>query len=96
MYHGQTIHGNRFAEMRLNDFFLGSLILFHDFLIIFWLTFYWQVHHRPITSDSWIETSTPYWYLANDSAIKVANRGDFNKGWEATGLRGENYLLCIY
>ncbi|XP_002095216.3 uncharacterized protein LOC6534539 [Drosophila yakuba] len=61
IYHGQTINGNRFAEMRLNDFFLGSLILFHDFLIIFWLTFYWQIHYRPITPDSWLETSTPYY-----------------------------------
>ncbi|EDV52156.1 uncharacterized protein LOC6544325 [Drosophila erecta] len=61
MYHGQTINGNRFAEMRLNDFFLGSLILFHDFLIIFWLTFYWQIHYRPITADSWLDTSTPYY-----------------------------------
>ncbi|KAH8386147.1 hypothetical protein KR200_011147 [Drosophila serrata] len=57
IYHAQTIHGNRFAEMRLNDFFLGSLILFHDFLIIFWLTFYWQIHHRFITPDSWIASS---------------------------------------
>ncbi|XP_020803214.1 uncharacterized protein LOC110179973 [Drosophila serrata] len=57
IYHAQTIHGNRFAEMRLNDFFLGSLILFHDFLIIFWLTFYWQIRHRFITPDSWIASS---------------------------------------
>ncbi|KAM8708540.1 hypothetical protein ACLKA7_015508 [Drosophila subpalustris] len=42
MYHAQTINGSRFAEMRLNDALLGSLILFHDFLIIYWLTFYWQ------------------------------------------------------
>ncbi|XP_050742183.1 uncharacterized protein LOC108030514 isoform X2 [Drosophila biarmipes] len=62
MYHAQTINGNRFAEMRLNDFYLGSLILFHDFLIIFWLTFYWQVFYRPTTPDSWIETSTPIEY----------------------------------
>ncbi|KAH8296104.1 hypothetical protein KR054_001916, partial [Drosophila jambulina] len=46
IYHAQTIHGNRFAEMRLNDFFLGSLILFHDFLIIFWLTFFWQIQYK--------------------------------------------------
>ncbi|XP_037719695.1 uncharacterized protein LOC119553399 isoform X2 [Drosophila subpulchrella] len=62
MYHAQTINGNRFAEMRLNDFYLGSLILFHDFLIIFWLTFYWQVFYRLITPDSWIVTSTPNKY----------------------------------
>lgn len=42
MYHAQTINGSRFAEMRLHDYCLGSLILFHDFLIIYWLTLYWQ------------------------------------------------------
>ncbi|SPP89729.1 uncharacterized protein LOC117591249 isoform X1 [Drosophila guanche] len=57
MYHAQTIHGNRFAEMRLNDFILGSLILFHDFLIIYWLTFYNQIHYRPITTDKYIASS---------------------------------------
>ncbi|XP_023031960.2 uncharacterized protein LOC111518710 [Drosophila willistoni] len=57
MYHAQTIHGNRFAEMRLDDFLLGSLILFHDFLIIYWLTFYWQIRYRPVTSDSYLATS---------------------------------------
>ncbi|KAH8360829.1 hypothetical protein KR084_005625 [Drosophila pseudotakahashii] len=75
MYHAQTINGNRFAEMRLNDFFLGSLILFHDFLIIFWLTFYWQISFRLITPDSWIETSTPYdYYLTlNDTDHEAKN-----------------------
>ncbi|KAH8242330.1 hypothetical protein KR032_000994, partial [Drosophila birchii] len=57
IYHAQTIHGNRFAEMRLNDYFLGSLILFHDFLIIFWLTFYWQIKYRPITPNNFMASS---------------------------------------
>ncbi|XP_044317541.1 uncharacterized protein LOC108045547 isoform X2 [Drosophila rhopaloa] len=73
MYHGQTINGNRFAEMRLNDFFLASLILFHDFLIIFWLTFYWQTNYRPITPDSWIETSTTNSTYSNSSDNKYRN-----------------------
>ncbi|KAH8372225.1 hypothetical protein KR093_010671 [Drosophila rubida] len=51
MYHAQTINGNRFAEMQLNDFLLASVILFHDFLIIYWLTFYWQYKYKPFTSD---------------------------------------------
>ncbi|KAH8351535.1 hypothetical protein KR059_007163 [Drosophila kikkawai] len=46
--------------MRLNDFFLGSLILFHDFLIIFWLTFYWQIRYRPVTADNWLASSKPF------------------------------------
>ncbi|XP_052848537.1 uncharacterized protein LOC128259939 [Drosophila gunungcola] len=79
MYHGQTINGNRFAEMRLNDFFLASLILFHDFLIIFWLTFYWQSNYRPITPDSWMETSTPSPVL-NESRVVYRNL-DINSDW---------------
>lgn len=47
-YHAQTINGSRFAEMRLNDFLLGSLILFHDFLIIYYTTFYWSVKYEPL------------------------------------------------
>ncbi|KAH8370723.1 hypothetical protein KR093_004810 [Drosophila rubida] len=58
MYHGQTINGGRFAEMRLHDYCLGSLILFHDFLIIYWLTFYWQMISAIVTPDDWTQLST--------------------------------------
>ncbi|XP_034107272.1 uncharacterized protein LOC117569995 isoform X1 [Drosophila albomicans] len=58
MYHAQTINGSRFAEMRLNDFLLASLILFHDFLIIYWLTFYWQFHNKPLTPDNILRQTT--------------------------------------
>ncbi|XP_002016451.2 uncharacterized protein LOC6590522 [Drosophila persimilis] len=43
MYHAQTINGGRYAEMRLNDYLLAALILFHDFIIIFLLTFFQQL-----------------------------------------------------
>ncbi|KAH8320953.1 hypothetical protein KR067_012452 [Drosophila pandora] len=46
MYHAQTINGGRFAEMRLNDHLLASLILFHDFIILFLLSFYAQIIHK--------------------------------------------------
>ncbi|ALC40586.1 CG12209, partial [Drosophila busckii] len=42
MYHAQTINGGRFAEMRVTDYFLATLILFYDFLVLFLLTFYVQ------------------------------------------------------
>ncbi|KAH8261216.1 hypothetical protein KR044_005348 [Drosophila immigrans] len=58
MYHAQTINGSRFAEMRLNDYLLASIILFHDFLIIYWLTFYIQYHNKPMTPDHLIRTTT--------------------------------------
>ncbi|XP_060658603.1 uncharacterized protein LOC132793029 isoform X2 [Drosophila nasuta] len=58
MYHAQTIQGSRFAEMRLNDFLLASLILFHDFLIIYWLTFYWQYKEKPFTPDKSLRTTS--------------------------------------
>ncbi|KAH8246194.1 hypothetical protein KR038_003087 [Drosophila bunnanda] len=76
VYHAQTIHGNRFAEMRLNDYFLGSLILFHDFLIIFWLTFYWQIRHRLVTPDSWVATSKSVGETTNN----------YGKNWQAMSL----------
>lgn len=53
MYHSQTINGSRFAEMRLNDWLLASLILFHDYLILYWLTFYWQLNYEPLKPKSW-------------------------------------------
>ncbi|EDW02043.1 uncharacterized protein LOC6561155 [Drosophila grimshawi] len=46
MYHGQTINGGRFAEMRINDYLLGTVILFYDFIIIFLLSFYMQTHYQ--------------------------------------------------
>lgn len=58
MYHAQTINGSRFAEMRLHDYCLGSLILFHDFLIIYWLTLYWQVYARLAVDPIWDMLST--------------------------------------
>ncbi|XP_034482101.1 uncharacterized protein LOC117787638 [Drosophila innubila] len=58
MYHAQTISGGRFAEMRLHDYCLGSLILFHDFLIIYWLTFYWQLVSGVLTPKDWTPLTT--------------------------------------
>ncbi|KAH8331740.1 hypothetical protein KR074_010644, partial [Drosophila pseudoananassae] len=52
MYHAQTINGGRFAEMRLNDHLLASLILFHDFIILFLLSFYAQIIHKFATRFS--------------------------------------------
>ncbi|KAH8272822.1 hypothetical protein KR018_001117, partial [Drosophila ironensis] len=46
MYHAQTINGGRFAEMRLNDHLLASLILFNDFIILFMLSFYPQLTYK--------------------------------------------------
>ncbi|XP_017066615.1 uncharacterized protein LOC108104829 isoform X2 [Drosophila eugracilis] len=52
MYHAQTINGGRFAEMRLNDHLLASLILFHDFIILYLLTFYAQIVYRFASRNS--------------------------------------------
>ncbi|KAH8401668.1 hypothetical protein KR009_007219, partial [Drosophila setifemur] len=52
MYHAQTINGGRFAEMRLNDHLLASLIFFHDFIILYLLTFYSQIVLKWASRDS--------------------------------------------
>ncbi|XP_032291840.1 uncharacterized protein [Drosophila virilis] len=49
MYHAQTINGGRFAEMRVNDYLLASIILFYDFSVMFLLTFYMQIHYKIAT-----------------------------------------------
>ncbi|XP_034477902.1 uncharacterized protein LOC117784312 [Drosophila innubila] len=51
MYHAQTITGGRFAEMRVNDYLLATIILFYDFIIIYLLTFYVQTKFK-IASDA--------------------------------------------
>ncbi|BFG06351.1 uncharacterized protein DMAD_04880 [Drosophila madeirensis] len=47
MYHAQIINGGKFAEMRTKDYLLSSLMLFHDFLLMFMLSF----HLAPKWSD---------------------------------------------
>lgn len=39
MYHSQLIYGQRFAEIRPFDYWLGALILYSDFLILFLFSF---------------------------------------------------------
>ncbi|XP_014087014.2 uncharacterized protein [Bactrocera oleae] len=39
MYHAQTINGYRYAEMRLNDYLLAALILYHDLTILLIMSF---------------------------------------------------------
>ncbi|XP_033253347.1 uncharacterized protein LOC117185964 [Drosophila miranda] len=52
MYHAQTINGGRFAEMRIRDYLLASLILFNDFIIIYMLTIYPQVINNKKSTPS--------------------------------------------
>lgn len=90
MYHAQTINGGRFAEMRLNDHLLASLILFHDFIIIFLLTFYAQIIYRFASNaakttgspleGSWVQT-TPI----NGDDVVEDNDEDSEDGPSAVG-----------
>ncbi|XP_032290039.1 uncharacterized transmembrane protein DDB_G0289901 [Drosophila virilis] len=88
MYHAQTINGGRFAEMRLNDALLGSLILFHDFLIIYWLTFYWQILERPFTPDDWEYFST----MTDTSSTASTTPKDYKDKGDANKVQGQRHL----
>jgi len=72
MYHAQTINGGRFAEMRLNDHLLASLILFHDFIIIFLLTFYAQIVYR-VASRASTTTGSPLFGTWPDTTPIIEN-----------------------
>ncbi|XP_034651423.1 uncharacterized protein LOC117890594 [Drosophila subobscura] len=63
MYHAQTINGGRFAEMRIQDYLLASLILFNDFIILYMLTIYPQVLNK--TESSPTTTTAAYYYDDN-------------------------------
>ncbi|XP_016958893.1 uncharacterized protein LOC108030515 [Drosophila biarmipes] len=58
--HAQTINGDRHVQMSLDDFILAALLLFHEFLAIYALTFYWQINYNYFTSTDffWMSTST--------------------------------------
>lgn len=71
MYHAQTIAGGRFAEMRLHDFYLASLILFHDFLLIYWLTFFSQITTGLVSSK---EVDFPIWNI--DVTVPDSDNGN--------------------
>ncbi|XP_037719699.1 uncharacterized protein LOC119553399 isoform X6 [Drosophila subpulchrella] len=58
--HAQTINGDRHVQMSMDDFILAALLLFHEFLAIYALTFYWQINYNYFTSSDffWMSTST--------------------------------------
>ncbi|XP_017086227.1 uncharacterized protein LOC108118179 [Drosophila eugracilis] len=60
MLHAQTIKGDRWVQMSLDDCLLAALMLFHEFLVIYALTFYWQINIHYFTSSDyfWLSTST--------------------------------------
>ncbi|KAH8360830.1 hypothetical protein KR084_005631 [Drosophila pseudotakahashii] len=60
MLHAQTISGDRHVQMSLNDFILAALFLYHEFLVIYAMTFYWQINYNYFTSTDffWMSTST--------------------------------------
>ncbi|XP_022228355.1 uncharacterized protein LOC111078124 isoform X2 [Drosophila obscura] len=53
MLHAQTIKGDRYAQMSNRDTLLASLILFHEFLIVYTLTFYWQINYAYFTPEEY-------------------------------------------
>ncbi|EDX06464.1 uncharacterized protein LOC6733835 [Drosophila simulans] len=93
MYHAQTINGGRFAEMRLNDHLLASLILFHDFIIIFLLTFYAQIIYKfaskaAVTTRSPLEGSWLQTTPTNGDEVVEDNDEDTDEGPTALGSEG--------
>ncbi|XP_070068301.1 uncharacterized protein [Drosophila takahashii] len=98
MYHAQTINGGRFAEMRLNDHLLASLILFHDFIIIFLLTFYAQIVYRvassasttkgPPLQETWIQTTPDVFYVTYEDVDTSTEDSEESPGEEPSPDEG--------
>ncbi|KAH8300524.1 hypothetical protein KR018_011690, partial [Drosophila ironensis] len=58
MVHAQLIRGDRFVKMHSKDFLLADLFLFNEFLIIYGLTFYWQIKYAFFTPNDFFWAST--------------------------------------
>ncbi|XP_070141747.1 uncharacterized protein [Drosophila kikkawai] len=60
MLHAQTIRGDRFIKMSTDDCLLAALLLFHEFLAIYAMTFFWQINYHFFTPKDffWRSTST--------------------------------------
>ncbi|XP_044778736.1 uncharacterized protein LOC27207493 isoform X3 [Drosophila simulans] len=78
MLHAQTINGDRYIQMRLKDFILAALLVFHEFLLTYALTFYWQIHYSYFTSADffWMSTSTPN---TRGTTPEYPEYGDYDK-----------------
>ncbi|XP_017866085.1 PREDICTED: uncharacterized protein LOC108615806 [Drosophila arizonae] len=72
MYHAQTINGGRFAELRVNDYLLASIILFYDFIVLFLLTFYVQVQFPLIQRDKHTTEAPPTTIVTSTLAAPTA------------------------
>ncbi|XP_017077161.1 uncharacterized protein LOC108111967 [Drosophila eugracilis] len=82
MYHAQIINGGRFAEMRTQDYFLGALMLFLDFLLLYLFSFQmapkWSdlcdselsknlVLFKDTTTAGWTGSSNDYYGYVKDT-----------------------------
>lgn len=87
MYHAQTINGGRFAEMRLNDYLLASLILFHDFIVIYLLTFYAQITYKIASGGSANQNTTAEYDDSEAQEPDTASDTGSGGGSEGSGGR---------
>ncbi|EDW26165.1 GL25028 [Drosophila persimilis] len=73
----QTIKGDRFAQMSDRDALLASLILFHEFLTVYTLTFFWQITYAYFTPEDYSRvTESAKQYAAHHYGDGIAESGD--------------------
>ncbi|XP_026845435.1 uncharacterized protein LOC6596963 [Drosophila persimilis] len=77
MLQAQTIKGDRFAQMSDRDALLASLILFHEFLTVYTLTFFWQITYAYFTPEDYSRvTESAKQYAAHHYGDGIAESGD--------------------
>ncbi|XP_017053577.1 uncharacterized protein LOC108096470 isoform X2 [Drosophila ficusphila] len=91
MVHAQTIKGDRFIQMNLDDFVLAALLIFHEFLAIYAMTFYWQINNNYFTSEKflWLSTST-HQYGVTAAITPDYDDYDFKPDLEAWQISNES------
>ncbi|XP_067630975.1 protein lifeguard 3-like [Eurosta solidaginis] len=92
MYHAQTINGFRYAEMRINDFLLAALIIYHDMTLLLIMSFYFIAKFNEWIGGTGLR-------LFGESCCGV-DRNDTERyaggGMPFTDADGENKVAPIY
>ncbi|XP_017467798.1 PREDICTED: uncharacterized protein LOC108360106 isoform X1 [Rhagoletis zephyria] len=63
MYHAQTINGYRYAEMRINDYLLAALIIYHDMVLLLIMSFYLIAKICALAGGTGLSLRGDSWYV---------------------------------
>ncbi|XP_004537623.1 uncharacterized protein LOC101452510 [Ceratitis capitata] len=93
MYHAQTINGYRYAEMRLNDYLLAALIIYHDMTLLLIMSFYLMAKIISLFGGSGLHL---YGETCCKNSTNATNRSIDFEPWPINHTTGDSNVAPIY